>query len=316
MASSFSQQLLHNATVLVTDFIESTKEVHTDLYQGVDFSQLNFLERAWASWYSYIGNPILATGIMSFVMHEVVYFGRCLPWIVIDRMGWFQQYKLQPNKQPSAKQQWECTKAVLKAHFSVELPQIYLFHPMAVWAGMQTYEVPFPSLWKQIIPQVILFFFMEDTWHYVVHRIMHHRRLYKYIHKVHHEYSAPFGLAAEYAHPIEVLVLGLGTVGSPLLWCWLSGGNMHLITMYLWICGRLFQAVDSHSGYDFPWSLQNWLPIWAGAEGHDYHHEKFVDNYGSSFAHWDWLLGTDKKYKKHRAAQKAEKEALATKKVK
>lgn len=46
------------------------------------------------------------------------------------------------------------------------------------------------------------------------------------------------------------------------------------------------------------------------------HHEKFVDNYGSSFAHWDWLLGTDKKYKKHRAAQKAEKEALATKKVK
>lgn len=45
--------------------------------------------------------------------------------------------------------------------------QIYLFHPMAVWAGMQTYEVPFPSLWKQIIPQVILFFFMEDTWQYV-----------------------------------------------------------------------------------------------------------------------------------------------------
>jgi methylsterol monooxygenase len=48
--------------------------------------------------------------------------------------------------------------------------------------------------------------------------------------QVHHTYSAPFGLAAEYAHPIEVLVLGAGTVLAPLGYCWLSGGNMHIIT--------------------------------------------------------------------------------------
>lgn len=95
---------------------------------------------------------------------------------------------------------------------------------------MKTWEVPFPSL-AQIIPQLALFFVMEDAWHYSVHRLMHHRALYKHVHKVHHEFSAPFGLAAEYAHPVEVLVLGLGTVGGPLLWCWGSGGNMHLITM-------------------------------------------------------------------------------------
>ena len=34
---------------------------------------------------------------------------------------------------------------------------------------------------------------------------------YKYIHKIHHQYSAPFGLAAEYASPIEVMFL----VGIP-----------------------------------------------------------------------------------------------------
>lgn len=32
---------------------------------------LNVLEKAWMSWYQYWGNPIIATGIMSFVMHEV-----------------------------------------------------------------------------------------------------------------------------------------------------------------------------------------------------------------------------------------------------
>jgi methylsterol monooxygenase len=79
--------------------------------------------------------------------------------------------------------------------------------------------------------QIALFFVLEDAWHYVSHRILHNRYLYKHIHKLHHEFSAPFGLAAEYAHPIEILVLGMGTVGSPLLWCWLSGGDMHLVTM-------------------------------------------------------------------------------------
>lgn len=72
---------------------------------------------------------------------------------------------------------------------------------------------------------------MEDAWHYFAHRGLHHKSIYKHIHKLHHEFSAPFGLAAEYAHPIEILVLGLGTVGGPLLWCYLSGGNMHILTM-------------------------------------------------------------------------------------
>jgi sterol desaturase/sphingolipid hydroxylase (fatty acid hydroxylase superfamily) len=39
--------------------------------------------------------------------------------------------------------------------------------------------------------------------------------------------------------------------------------------MYTWIALRLFQAIDSHSGYDFPWGLRHWFPIWAGADvGH------------------------------------------------
>lgn len=38
---------------------------------GTDFSSLNWIEQQWAAWYLWIGNPILATGIMSFVMHEV-----------------------------------------------------------------------------------------------------------------------------------------------------------------------------------------------------------------------------------------------------
>jgi methylsterol monooxygenase len=41
------------------------------LYQGTDFSSLNWLEKQWAAWYIWLGNPIIATGLMSFLLHEV-----------------------------------------------------------------------------------------------------------------------------------------------------------------------------------------------------------------------------------------------------
>lgn len=140
--------------------------------------------------------------------------------------------------------------------------------------------------------QIAVFFVLEDTWHYFLHRALHWGPLYKMIHKIHHQYSAPFGLAAEYASPIEVMLLGFGTVGAPIIWCSITK-DLHILTMYCWIVLRLFQAIDAHSGYEFPWSLHHFLPFWAGADHHDTHHEKFIGNYSSSFRWWDYMLDTE-----------------------
>ncbi|KAE8348433.1 fatty acid hydroxylase superfamily-domain-containing protein [Aspergillus coremiiformis] len=253
-------------------------------------THLNVLERLWTAWYTWMQNDVLATGIMSFVMHEMVYFGRSLPWIFIDSLSLFKGYKIQSNKIPSLREQWDCAKFVLLSHFTVELPQIWLFHPMAQFFGLST-SVPFPTFWTMAY-QIAIFFVLEDTWHYFSHRALHWGPLYKAIHKIHHQYSAPFGMAAEYASPIEVMILGFGTVGCPILWCAVTG-DLHIFTMYIWIVLRLFQAIDAHSGYEFPWSLHHFLPFWAGADHHDLHHEKFVGNYSSSFRWWDYLLDTE-----------------------
>lgn len=68
----------------------------------------------------------------------------------------------------------------------------------------------FPSL-TTVILHIIACLFLEDLGHYVLHRILHIKALYPLIHKVHHEYIAPFALSATQAHPIETAVLGVAT---------------------------------------------------------------------------------------------------------
>lgn len=84
-----------------TAFPFAGQSAHIDTYWG-QFEEiskynlsLNYFEKLWLAWYMYMQNDVLATGIMSFVMHEVVYFGRSLPWIIIDCLPIFRKYKIQ-----------------------------------------------------------------------------------------------------------------------------------------------------------------------------------------------------------------------------
>ncbi|KAJ8139797.1 hypothetical protein OXX80_004754 [Metschnikowia pulcherrima] len=297
-----------------------TLDTFAKLAQG---ESLNFLERKWAAWYSYFDNDVLATGLLFFLVHEVTYFGRCLPWYIIDQIPFFNKWKIQPDKIPSNKEQWECFKSVLKSHFLVEALPIWLFHPLCSTLKIST-AVPFPS-WSVMAAQIAFFFFCEDLWHYCFHRLFHFGWFYKNIHKVHHKYAAPFGFAAEYAHPAEVMALGVGTIGFPILYAWMAAAfpdlqlpTLHLFTISCWIVLRLFQAVDSHSGYDFPWSLNRILPFWAGAAHHDLHHHYFIGNYASSFTWFDKIFKTESgaHAKKERMTKKSQNSEKKVKKVK
>ncbi|RSL65122.1 hypothetical protein CEP53_003802 [Fusarium sp. AF-6] len=284
--SAFNELLLADNTLGVsgTGYFGVLQQVSRD------HNELAYLERLWAAWYLFIQNDTYATGILTFVLHEVFYFGRCIPFMILDMIPYFHKYKIQAQKMPTLKEQWNCAMLVLLSHFTAELPQIWFFHPVATYFGIE-YRTPFPPLWK-ITLQLCIFFVMEDTWHYWGHRALHYGPLYKHIHKQHHTYSAPFGLAAEYASPIETAILGFGVVGSPVVLLMITG-DLHLFTMLIWMMLRLFQAIDAHSGYDFPWSLRHFVPFWAGADHHDLHHEKFIGNYASSFRWWDYCLDTE-----------------------
>ena len=59
-----------NATV---PLVHAAGKTSADLYAsaGADFASLNWFEQQWVAWYVMIGDPAIATGLMSFILHEV-----------------------------------------------------------------------------------------------------------------------------------------------------------------------------------------------------------------------------------------------------
>jgi lathosterol oxidase len=53
---------------------------------------------------------------------------------------------------------------------------------------------------------VFLYLFLHDTYFYWTHRIMHHRRIFPVVHRVHHESRPPTPWAAFSFHPWESVV--------------------------------------------------------------------------------------------------------------
>lgn len=224
--------------------------------------------------------------IVTFIVHEVFYWGSYVPFLIAERLNFCNQWKLQPDKHISMPLWKNCVKRLLLNHFLLVLPIILLTHPVMDLMGAKHSVETLPSP-LFLAAQVLLFFAIEDFVFYWGHRALHTPYLYKNVHQIHHEHSAPFGLAAEYAHPFEVIFLGAATLAGPILF------SPHLLTLYTYLALRCVQTVECHSGYDFPWSLNRWFPFYGGAHFHDHHHRIHSGNYSSTFTWVDALFGTD-----------------------
>lgn len=161
------------------------------------------------------------------------------------------------------------------------------------WLGLYVpYDYASMPSWYSMLPRMLFCLMCEDTWHYWAHRLLHHKSLYGPIHKLHHQFNVPFGLAAEYAHPIETLTLGVGFFLPLPFVC------NHLFVFWCWLAVRMVQTTDVHSGFDFPWLNPLYLlPFYGGVRFHDFHHSYFNANYVSNKAMMrhtaDMKRGTD-----------------------
>jgi sterol desaturase/sphingolipid hydroxylase (fatty acid hydroxylase superfamily) len=132
-------------------------------------------------------------------------------------------------------------------------------------------------------------FFIHDTYFYWVHRLMHHPRLYRSVHLVHHKSTNPSPWTAYAFHPLEA-VLEAGII--PVIAFTLPVHREALGWFFLF---QVIYNVYGHLGYElYP---KNFHKTWIGryvntSVAHNVHHKYFTGNYGLYTLIWDRLMGT------------------------
>ncbi|KAK8481551.1 hypothetical protein V6N13_096135 [Hibiscus sabdariffa] len=232
-----------------------------------------------------------------------------LPLVFVELMRslGFNKYKIQPKVSLASSEMFKCYKDVMRMFVLVVGPLQLVSYPSTKMIGIRT-GLPLPSVWE-MLSQLVVYFMIEDYTNYWIHRFLHGKWGYEKIHRVHHEYTAPIGFAAPYAHWLEILILGIPSFLGPAI---VPG---HMITFWLWIALRQIEAIETHSGYDFPWTPTRFIPFYGGADYHDYHHYvggQSQSNFASVFTYCDYIYGTDKGYRYHKKVLRKLKEESGT----
>lgn len=164
-----------------------------------------------------------------------------------------------------------------------------------VWkAGGSALYISAPTTlggWLYIPLSALIYLFVQDTWFYFTHRIMHHRKLFKLTHEGHHRSVQPTPWASFSFDPIEAIssawLLPVLALILPL-----HVGVALFVLMLMTV-----NAVFNHAGWEvYP---DSWVKGWWGkhiitASHHNLHHTKFKGNYGLYFRFWDKVCGTDR----------------------
>eukprot|EP01088_Endostelium_zonatum_P011702 TRINITY_DN25851_c0_g1_i1.p1 TRINITY_DN25851_c0_g1~~TRINITY_DN25851_c0_g1_i1.p1 ORF type:complete len:296 (+),score=27.61 TRINITY_DN25851_c0_g1_i1:104-991(+) len=130
-----------------------------------------------------------------------------------------------------------------------------------------------------LIFEIITFILFTDCLIYWIHRGLHHKWVYAYIHKPHHLWKVPTPYASHAFHPIDGYMQAfpyhLYVFMFPL-------NNWVYLALFLFVN---FWTISIHDGdYRLPSSLNL---VVNGAAHHTEHHLKFTCNYGQFFTLWD-----------------------------
>lgn len=136
---------------------------------------------------------------------------------------------------------------------------------------------------------LLMIIFIHDTYFYWAHRLMHHPKIFKWVHLIHHKSTNPSPWAAYAFHPLEALIEGSIILIIVFIF------PVHIYAIGLFMFFMLTFNIYGHLGYEiFPKKFTNsWIGKWVNTStSHNMHHKHFNDNYGLYFRFWDIMMKT------------------------
>ncbi len=146
--------------------------------------------------------------------------------------------------------------------------------------------------WSWFWISIVCAIFLHDTYFYWTHRLMHHPKLFRWFHRVHHLSNNPSPWASYSFAPLEAVVQsGIFPVVVLVM-------PIHPFAFAIFMLWQLTFNVLGHTGYEFhPHKLMDsgLRRFLNTPTNHVMHHEKMAGNYGLYFNIWDRLMGTNHK---------------------
>lgn len=153
-----------------------------------------------------------------------------------------------------------------------------------IYAGINDY----PLWWIPV--SLLLSLVVHDTYFYWMHRLLHHKRLFKITHVVHHQSTNPSPWAAYSFHFIEAFLEGAVVIVLVFVL------PVHAVTLMLFALTSFVINVYGHLGYEImPEGFRRSVlfEVLNTSTYHNLHHSKFKGNYGLYFRIWDRWMGTE-----------------------
>ncbi len=205
-------------------------------------------------------------------------------YIVLKKPMWFRKVQ---QKMP------KLTDYGRDIFYSLISVTIFATVALITYYFLDDYTNTYPNIsdygWGYYLFTWVYMFFIHDTYFYWMHRGMHHPKMFKYVHLIHHKSTNPSPWTAYAFHPLEAtleaLIIPILAFSIPI--------HSHAIGWFFLF--QIIYNVYGHLGFElYPKGFhKTWIGRYINTSvAHNLHHDKFHGNFGLYFLIWDRWMGT------------------------